>query len=323
MTSVLDNQRTGITRKRVAQAVLIFVAGWFISCAQAQDQSAPDPQAGHQMMSASEMPSTLSGDATADAGESAAMGTGAVMDMSSMQGGPAPKDARDPNAYSDGYDFGPYQLRMEDTHSFASLLVDQFETVRGDDNNFTAYDLQAWYGRTYDRAVLKAEGDIDGGEIVEARSELLWGHAVAPYWDTQLGVRFDSGEGPNRGWVAFGVQGVAPYWFDVDVTAYLGEKGRTALRVDTEYELLFTQKLILQPRIEANVYGKADNERELGSGLSDITAGLRLRYEFRREFAPYVGIELARKFGETGDLAKEAGEDVSDMRFVAGLRFWF
>jgi copper resistance protein B len=245
------------------------------------------------------------------------------MDMGSMQGGSAPPDARDPHAYSDGYDFGPYQLRMADTHSLASLLVDRLETARGDGNSFTAYDLQAWYGRTYDRAVLKAEGDIDSHEITDARSELLWGHAVAAYWDRQLGVRLDSGDGPNRGWLAFGVQGLAPYWFEVDLTGYLGEEGRTALRLDTEYELLLTQKLILQPRIEANAYGKSDPRRGVSSGLSDLTTGLRLRYEIRREFAPYVGVEWARRFGDTQDLAKDAGEDASETRFVAGLRFWF
>ncbi len=109
----------------------------------------------------------------------------------------------------------------------------------------------------------------------------------------------------------------------MELTGYLGEGGRTALRLDTEYELLFTQKLILQPRIEANAYGKDDAGRGLGSGLSDLTAGVRLRYEIRREFAPYVGVEWGRRFGETGDLARAAGEDASETAFVAGLRFWF
>lgn len=247
----------------------------------------------------------------------------AGMDMGSMQGGSAPPDARDPHAYAEGYDFGPYPMRMADTHSFGALLVNNLETVHRDDNNSAAYDLQAWYGRTFDHAVLKAEGDIDDGEITEARTELLWSHAVAPFWDTQLGVRYDSGAGPDRGWLAFGVQGLAPYWFEVEVTGYLGKEGRSALRIDTEYELLLTQKLILQPRIEANAYGKRDTTRGLGSGLSDITAGVRLRYEIRREFAPYVGVEWAGKFGETKDLARSAGEDANETRLVAGLRFWF
>lgn len=318
MSSVPGGQRLGITLVYdvIAQAVRVMTVAWFVASATAAEkQPEPDTHAGHQMTPAPAVPSR----SASDTGESAGM----AMDMGSMQGGPAPPDARDPHAYSDGYDFGPYRLRMADTHSQASLLVDRLENTYSDSNNFTAYDLQGWYGRTYNRAVLKAEGEIDSNDLADARTELLWGHAVAAYWDTQLGVRLDSGDGPDRGWLAFGVQGLAPYWFEVDLTGYLGEEGRTALRLDTEYELLLTQKLILQPRVEANAYGKSDPRRGVGSGVSDLTAGLRLRYEIRREFAPYVGVEWASSFSETQDLAKQAGEDSSEVRFVAGLRFWF
>ncbi len=241
-----------------------------------------------------------------------------------MQGGSAPADARDPHAYSDGYDFGPIpRPRLADEQSFASLLVDRLEMVRNDDNTTAAYDLQAWYGRDYNRVVLKAEGDISGGKLEEADTELLWGHAVATFWDTQLGLRYESSEEqPDRSWLAFGFQGLAPYWFEVDVTAYLGENGRSALGLAAEYELLFTQKLILQPRLEANFYGKDDPKRARGTGLSDITAGLRLRYEIRREFAPYLGIEWAGRFGDTADYARAADESKDETRVVLGLRFW-
>lgn len=243
--------------------------------------------------------------------------------MGSMQGGSAPPDARDPHAYAGGQDFGPYTLRLGDTHNLASLMVENLEATRSDGNSSVAYDLQGWYGRTYDSAVLKAEGEIDDGQIRDARNELLWGHAIASYWDTQVGVRYDSGDGPNRSWLAFGVQGLAPYWFEVEATGYVGERGRTALRVDVSYELLLTQKLILSPRIEANAYGKPDPARGLGSGLADLTAQLRLRYEIRREFAPYVGVEWAHKFGKTRDFARAEGEDAHEVRVVAGLRYWF
>jgi len=247
----------------------------------------------------------------------------ATMDMGTMQGGSPPPDARDPHAYSGGQDFGPLRLELADTRGLASLRVENLEVLRTDGDTAVAYDLEGWYGRTYDRAVLKAEGDIDGGDIAEARTELLWGRALAPFWDTQLGVRYDSGEGPNREWLAFGVEGLAPYWFEIEATAYLGESGRSALRFDASYDLLLTQKLILQPRIEVNVYGKRDAERGLGSGLSDVSAALRIRYEIRRELAPYFGIEWVRTYGETEDFARAAGEDPNDTRLVAGLRFWF
>ena len=248
-----------------------------------------------------------------------------------MQGGSAPPDARDPHAYSGGYtlDSGPYalpgprQLRLSDEHSFGALRVDRLERVYTRDGNATAYDAQAWFGRDYDRLVLKAEGDAARGKLQDARTEVLWGHAVATFWDTQLGVRYDSGVGPDRGWLAFGIQGLAPYWFEVDATAYVGNNGRTALRLGAEYELLLTQKLILQPRIEVNVYGRRDQARDIGSGLSDGAAGLRLRYEITRQVAPYVGVEWAGKFGESADFARAAGEKRSETRWVAGVRFWF
>ncbi len=279
---------------------------------------AQDPLAGHSVTTSQATPANRASD-----GAKADMTDDAPMDMGSMQGGSAPPDARDPHAYAGGQDFGPYTLRLGNTQSFASLRADNFETRRSNGNTSAAYDLQGWYGRTYDRAVLKAEGDIDDGKIQDARSELLWGHAIATYWDTQLGVRYDSGDGPNRSWLAFGVQGLAPYWFEVETTGYVGEDGRTALRLDASYELLFTQKLILQPRIEADVYGESDRARGLGSGLAELITQLRLRYEIRREFAPYIGVEWERKFGGTKDLARAAGEDANDVRIVAGLRYWF
>lgn len=248
-----------------------------------------------------------------------------------MQGGPAPADARDPHAYSGGTTLvsGPYalplseRLRMADEHNFASLRVDRLERSYASDNNETSYDAQAWFGRDYDRLVIKAEGDVAKGTLQEARTEVLWGHAIATFWDTQLGARFDHGVGPDRGWLAFGVQGLAPYWFEVDATAYVGEQGRTAFRLGAEYELLLTQKLILQPRVEFNVYGKRDTERGLGSGLAESQAGVRLRYEFSRQVAPYIGVERVSKYGQTAKLAREDGEKDGETRWVAGVRFWF
>lgn len=249
-----------------------------------------------------------------------------------MQGGPAPADARDPHAYSGGYTLesgpysrpGPRELRLADEHSFGGLLVDRFEWTHANGaGNASAYDIQGWFGRDYDRLVVKAEGDVAKGKLEEARTELLWGHAIATFWDTQLGVRYDSGAGPDRSWMALGVQGLAPYWFEVDAAAYVGDVGRTALRLGAEYELLITQKLILQPRFELNAYGKSDVDRGIGSGLSEVQAGVRLRYAFTRQFAPYIGIERASKLGQTADLARADGEKTGETRWVAGMRFWF
>ena len=247
-----------------------------------------------------------------------------------MQGGSAPADARDPHAYSDGYTLtegpyaqpGPRQLKLADEHAFWSVLGDRLEYQ--EDSESTVYDVQAWYGTTYDRLVIKAEGDVADGTLEESSTELLWGHALNAYFDTQFGVRLDQfNDGKDRQWLAFGVQGLAPYWFEVDVTAYVSDDGRTALSAEAEYELLLTQKLILQPRAELNLYGKDDLDNRLGSGLSDLAVGLRLRYEFSRQFAPYIGVEWTDTYGDTADYRRAAGEDTSGTQFVAGLRFWF
>jgi copper resistance protein B len=261
---------------------------------------------------------------TDHAGHDAAM-NGAGMDMSSMQGGAAPPDARDPHAWSEGAGFtrGDARPRFADEQSFRSILIDNFEVSRVAGETVLPYDLEAWFGRTYDRAVLKSEGDFEGGNLEEARTELLWGHAIAPYWDSQLGIRYDSGAGPNRAWLAAGIEGLAPYWFDLELTGYVGESSRTALRIDASYEILINQRLILEPRLEANFYGKNDIERGLGSGLADLSLALRLRYEIRRELAPYIGVEWINQYGGTEDLTRAFGGDPSDTRLTMGLRFWF
>lgn len=248
-----------------------------------------------------------------------------------MQGGSPPSDARDPHGYSGGYRLetgkyalpGPRQLRLADEHHFASILIDRLEREHSRDGDAAAYDAQAWFGRDYDRLVIKAEGDYERDQIRESRTEFLWGHAIADYWDTQIGVRHDDGEGPDRNWLTIGIQGLAPYWFELDAAAYFSDKGRSALRVESEYELLITQRVVLQPRVEINFYGKNDEANGIGEGLSEAIAGIRVRYELSRQFAPYVGVEWAGKFGKTADLARDEGERTRETRWVAGLRFWF
>ncbi|PKM44744.1 MAG: copper resistance protein CopB [Gammaproteobacteria bacterium HGW-Gammaproteobacteria-1] len=255
----------------------------------------------------------------------------AQTDTPAAQGGAAPPDARDPHAWSGGHTLGTgqyavadtRQLRLGDEHRRGSLRVERLERVHTEDGVSTTYDLQAWYGRDYDRLALKAEGDYAEGTLHEARTELLWSHAVAGYWDAQLGLRHDSGTGPARTWLAVGIQGLAPYWFEVDATAYVDGDGRTALRLAADYELLLTQRLVLQPRAEVAFHGKGDAARGLGSGLTDAVIGLRLRYEPSRRLAPYLGVEWAGKYGETADLARANGESTGETRWMVGLRFWF
>ena len=211
-------------------------------------------------------------------------------------------------------------MQMHDDAAFGMFKLDQFEHAIG--NSAAAWEVEAWYGRDFDMAWLRSEGEHENGRT-DARTELFWDHAYSSFWDWQLGARHDSGVGPTRDWAAFGVQGLAPYWIELEATAYVGEQGRSAVRLRAEYELLFTQRLILQPEAELNFYGENDPRREIGSGLSDATFGLRLRYEIRREFAPYIGVVWKHRFGTTADFVRAAGHTTTDTQIVAGVRVWF
>ncbi|TXK28583.1 copper resistance protein B [Ottowia sp. GY511] len=254
------------------------------------------------------------------------------MDHGRMQGGRPPADARDPDAYADGAQrgSGPYSLpgvpplHLHDQHSFASLHVERLEHASPrHGRSFTTFEGELRVGHGAHQAVLKAEGEVARGRLHEAHTELLWGYAVAPFWNTQLGLRVDGGDGPNRSWLSFGVEGTAPYNIETRATAYLGSSGRAALRLELAYDAYLTQKLVLQPRTEWQLYAKDDVERGIGKGLTSVSAGLRLRYEVTPQIAPYVGVEWQRGFGRTAELLRAGGERASHTRWVAGLSFWF
>jgi copper resistance protein B len=200
------------------------------------------------------------------------------------------------------------------------VLFDELE--RGDDDSMR-WDFRAWTGRDDDKLRIRSEGSRETGRTTDASIELLWSHTVASWWDAVVGVRHDLDPGPSRDWAAFGVQGFSPYEFDVEATAYLGDGGRASLKLKADYELLLTQRLILKPLAELEWYSTSDVERGIGSGLARSELGLRLRYEIRRELAPYIGIARSASHGRTGDLAALAGGARSDTRIVAGLRLWF
>ena len=214
-------------------------------------------------------------------------------------------------------------MDMDDKAPIGKVLLDQLDWRDADGATAFAWDVQAYYGTDYDKLWLKTEGERASGTTADARLEVLWDRIVGRWWSTQAGVRHDFGEGPSREWLALGVQGLAPYFFELEATAYLGDAGRTAARLEADYELLFTQQLILTPQIELNLYGKDDPERRIMSGLSDAEISLRLRYEIRREIAPYIGVAWVHRFGRTADLFRAAGEDASDVEALAGIRIWF
>jgi copper resistance protein B len=203
------------------------------------------------------------------------------------------------------------------------VLFDQLEWQVREGTNRVNLDGRGWIGRDRDRLWFRAEGDGEGGRVGEAQTHVLYGRQFSRWWDVVAGVRQDFRPGTAQTWAALGVQGLAPYWFDVEATAYVGASGRTHARFEVEYELLLTNRLILQPLVEAEVFGKSDPERGIGAGVSTTDAGFRVRYEWRREFAPYVGVTWRRKWGQTPDFAEAAGEDNGGARFVTGVRLWF
>lgn len=203
------------------------------------------------------------------------------------------------------------------------FLADKLEWQDADDASTLAWDLSGWIGGDIDRLWLRSEGERSNGKTEDAEIQALWGHAISPWWDVVSGVRQDFKPGAPQTWAAFGLQGMALYNFEAEATAFLGENGQSALRLEGDYDILLTNRLILQPTAELNVYGKNDPQRGIGSGLANTEAGLRLRYEIRREFAPYIGVTWNRTYGHTADYAREEGEDRSEARLVLGVRLWF
>lgn len=210
----------------------------------------------------------------------------------------------------------------DDNPLLAKFMLDEFE--RGvESNDSTNFEAQAWIGKDLDKLWLKAEGGYKNSDEKALELQALYSRAIAPFWDAQIGLRVDTEPSPSRKWAVLGLQGLAPYHFDIDAALFIGEKGRTAVRLNADYDLLITQKLILSPEVEVNFYGKNDAELGIGSGLSDISTALRLRYEIIREFAPYIGIERSQKFGKTSDFASNAGFKTNETQVVVGLRLWF
>ncbi|WP_376787439.1 copper resistance protein B [Achromobacter mucicolens] len=229
-------------------------------------------------------------------------------------------DGEGPRGY-DSYGIHPH---MMDNAPTWQVLFDKFGASRNrDGQNALEWDGRFWFGTATDRLLVKSEGERESGGGSDGKVEAFWSHAISPFWDLQLGARRDIGAGPKRNWAAVGVEGLLPYNIELTATAYAGPSGRSALALKAEYDLLLTQRLIFTPELQASVYGKSDPQRGIGSGLSQGSLSLRLRYEVTREFAPYVGVSFERKFGQTASYASDAGESRSQAAVIAGVRFWF
>ncbi|MBL3827808.1 copper resistance protein B [Pseudomonas syringae pv. theae] len=213
--------------------------------------------------------------------------------------------------------------QVHDSAINSYFVADKLEWQDANDGSALAWDLSGWIGGDIDRLLLRSEGERTNGKTEEAEVQALWGHAISSSWDVVAGARQDFKPGAPQTWAAFGLQGQAISDLDVQATAFIGEAGQTAARLEADYDLLLTNDLILQPTGELNFNGKNDPQRGNGSGLSTSELGLRLRYEITPQFAPYVGVTWNRSYGKTADYAREDDEDVAEARLVVGLRLWF
>lgn len=218
-------------------------------------------------------------------------------------------------------DVAAHTVHDDGIHWFA--LADRLETWDADEGNAFAWETIGWIGTDLDRLWIRSEGESVDGSTESANLELFYGRAIARWWDGVVGIRHDFGEGPSQTFAGIGVIGMSPYKFEVEATAYIGEGGQTAASVEVEYDTLLTNRLILQWLVEAEAFGKDDPRRGIASGFSKVEAGLRLRYEFTRRFAPYIGVVHERAFGGTADLRRDEGQGIDDTRVVAGVRVWF
>ena len=230
---------------------------------------------------------------------------------------------------SEGFAGEKWPPPVMDDQVFSSLFIGQLEYRRNKGpDTFIWEDVEGWIGGDYNRLVVKTEGQArtagtSGGQV---QGQALFSRLIAPFWDFQAGVRHDrlyGGPDRSRTFAVIGLEGLAPYWFHVEPFLFISDRGDISASLEATYELLLTQRLIAQPRFEMNVAAQDVEKFGVGSGVNDIEFDLRVRYEIRREFAPYVGISWTRKLGKTADLARREGEEVDNLAIVAGLRLWF
>jgi len=216
----------------------------------------------------------------------------------------------------------PAFAAMGDDPLLGKFMLDKFETTDAEGDSPLNWELDAWTGKDLNKFWIKSEGERLDGET-EQSNELLYSRAISSFWDVQLGLRQDRVGSIKREFFSVGVQGLAPYLFDTSTSILIGENNQIGIAAQFEYEIMLTQRWVLSPEVELDFWSENDPEMGIGSGLSTAEIGLRLRYEIRREFAPYIGISWSKNYGDTADFAAEEGGDFESTLFVAGVRIWF
>lgn len=219
----------------------------------------------------------------------------------------------------------PASAEKMDDQLFTLVKIDQLEYRKQDGNDLLVWEGQGRIGDDENKLTFKTEGEYVRNEenFENAEVQFLYQRLISDFFDAQIGIRHDIRPDPSRTFGVIGINGLAPQWFETDASLFVSTKGDASLRLEAEYDILFTQRLVLEPSIEMNIAFSDDEPTGVGSGLSDVELGLRLRYEFIREVAPYIGINWERKVGRTADFASEEGEDSNVFSIVAGLRIFF
>jgi copper resistance protein B len=288
--------------------------------APAAPPAAEDPHAGHRMPApAAPAP------ADPHAGHGPAAATGADQPVGTA---PPPAPVRD-NAADRVYGEAPMargRAILEAEHGgmgVSKIMLNIAEYASAPEGGGYRWDVEGWWGGDVNRLVVKSEGEGGGDEGLESGEvQALWSRAVGRYTDLQVGVRHDFEPGELT-YATVGVETLFPYWFEAEAALFLSEEGHLSARLEGSYDLRLTQRLVLQPRAEFELAADDEPQIGVGKGFSSAELGLRLRYEIRREFAPYIGVSYERSFGRTADFARAEGEDVERASFVAGLRAWF
>lgn len=215
-------------------------------------------------------------------------------------------------------------LRESGGMTFSRLLIDRAEYRPREGRDGYAWEGEGWLGGDIDRLLVKAEGEGTFGRKLEhGAAQALYARAIDPWFNLAAGVRQDFGARPKRTYATVGLEGLAPYYFELEAQAFLSTKGEAFLTLEGSYDQRITQRLILQPAAEASFSARHVPALETGAGLTSIELGLRLRYEIARAFAPYVGLHWERRFGRTADYARAHGEKAGALGVVTGVRFWF
>lgn len=313
----------------------------------AEEKSPPEPARGHDAMPGMTMggsspASTVAdpdcppehakmGHCTPKAAVSPEMNKDGAATGTNLEPGNAPAPAPPSDWYADRIFPQEEMARARDAMmkesggtTFRYLSFDLAEYVVHKGKDSYRWEGEAWFGGDINRFVFKYEGEGEfGGPLDDLELSGLYSRAVSPYWNLQAGIRYDLKPDPSRTYAVVGIEGLAPYWFKVSAAAFLSNKGELRGRLEGYYDQRITQKLILQPRLEANLSAQTIRELGVGAGLSNLELGARLRYEIKKEFAPYIGFEWVRQFGESARFTRANGGQVSDPHFVMGVRVWF